>query len=142
MTRSVAERMAAGKPEAWIAKNPGDKVIGEIESVGTIVTDFGPSIVTTILQEDGSAVNVAWFGGVLKNQWQSLQPVVGMTVGIEFLGEKPSKTKGHKDYKDWFVLLDEATRPVGASSFVSPTAPAAAAPAAADGDDGFDPESF
>lgn len=132
--RTLEERLAAGKPEAWKPEKPGDSIVGEIEDITTIVTDFGPSPVTTILREDGSAVNVAWFGGVLKGKFDSLAPAVGMKVALQYLGTKPSKTKGHADYKDWYVLLDETTRPAGSQ----PVRVATAGPAA----DGATPDDF
>lgn len=126
--RSLAERMAAGKPEPFIFKDEGDFIQGVIEDIYEQSGDYGSYKVTTILTEDGSAHNVAWFGGVLKGQFDSKRPQVGMTIAIRYEGTKPSKVKGHQPYKDFWVLLDEATRPAGAP------APVPSAPAFAPGD--------
>lgn len=120
--RTLEERLAAGKPEAWQPAKEGDAIVGVIEDITTITTDYGPSIVTTLLTDDGTARNVAWFGGVLKGKWESLKPVIGMKVAVQYLGTKPSKVKGHAAYKDWYVLADEATRPAGAQPVSFPTA--------------------
>lgn len=131
--------MAAGKPEQFVFEKVGDSISGEIDAIGSVTTDYGTSAVLDVISsDDGEVYSVAMFGGVLSGKMETLRPQVGMTIAIRYEGKKPSKVSGHADYKDYWVLVDEGTRPATAPASIA----LAATPPAPSYDEGAGEEPF
>jgi hypothetical protein len=107
------EDRAAHPPRAW---NPEGKLSDDDQdtikdqSVAGIVDeiddrdhpDFGPWRMVTLRRRDGSRVNVAMIGAVLKNRAKSLE--IGDGLAITYKGRVKPKAEGYSDYADYDVI--------------------------------------
>lgn len=89
-------------PEGW-RPEPGDVLVGTVEDVDIGWSDFrGEYPILTIKAgngtkcantEPGDTVKVHCFHDVLFSRVATLRPVMGETVGVQFHGQQPHKTK-------------------------------------------------
>lgn len=90
--------------EAWIPKEAGDTVQGQVVTVDTRPSDYGEDYpYLEIEKENGTIVSVHAFHTVLKRELGRLGPKEGDYIGIRYAGKEKGRTA---DYEKYRVLLD------------------------------------
>jgi len=113
--RHAAEIDDGSLPLRW---NPDDipdtMIVGELLRYETIVTDFGPSQIAIVEDEDdGVAYGVALFRAVLKKKFDQLEPRPGDRVAVKYVGLEQPRQAGKNSYHNYVVKLERGT-PVAA----------------------------
>jgi hypothetical protein len=95
-------------------------LVGTLLRYETIVTDFGPSQVAVIEDEDdGTVYGVALFRSVLKKRFDVLEPRPGDRLGLKYVGLAEPRTKGANPYHN-YVLKVERNSPSAATPAEAP----------------------
>jgi len=87
-------------------------VAGIVQSITDAEDEFGGHRLVVIRRKDGSRVQIAGFGVILKDLFNRIQ--IGDAVGLEYEGEVTPKTPGYKDYPSYrieWVPADPKTQP-------------------------------
>jgi hypothetical protein len=94
-------------PDRWNPDDePGTTLVGELVGWEDIVTDFGPAKIAVIEdEEDGHRWGVALFRSVLKKRFETLDPRVGDTIGLKYVGVTPPRTKGGNEYHNYVMKV-------------------------------------
>jgi hypothetical protein len=99
---------------AWIAKTPGDTIVGAFIELTSGVTEKGPAPVVVLGTAEGERA-VFLFYETLKTGFRRAAPQPGERVAVRFNGMKAAKnpTAGRNaEYHDYTVAVDrEAGRP-------------------------------
>jgi hypothetical protein len=95
-------------PERWNPEDlPGAMLVGTLLRFETIVTDFGPSQVAVIQDEDdGTVYGVALFRSVLKKRFDTLEPRAGDRIGLKYVGLAEPRTKGANPYHNYVLKVE------------------------------------
>jgi hypothetical protein len=105
----------SGKP--WIAEKPGDQIIGVVEAVDKIRSDYadaktGEYKMVPLLdirnRDDNELYTVRGYGAALVSQIEKADPHVGDGIGIRFIGMEQPKTAGYAAYKNYTVKVIRA----------------------------------
>lgn len=94
-------------PDRW---NPDDiagtTLVGELVGWEEIVTDFGAAKIAIIEdEEDAHRWGVALFRSVLKKRFETLDPRIGDTIGLKYVGIQPPRTKGGNEYHNYVMKV-------------------------------------
>lgn len=138
MVRSLEDRINAEPAAGWKPEK-GDSVIGEIVSISEAPgTNWGPYPLIEIEKDDGTAVAVHAFHGVLKGELERLAPNEGDRIGIKYLGKKQGT---NQEYEAYNVALERATPKAVTSTPAngSTSAPTSTTPTASPVDDDEEP---
>lgn len=136
MARSLEDRLDAEPAAGW-KPEPGASVIGEIVSISTAPgTDWGPYPLIEIEKDDGTAVAVHAFHGVLKGELERLAPNEGDRIGIKYLGKKQGAKQTYEVYN---VVLERATPRAAATAAGLVTQAPTSAPTPTTADDDEEP---
>jgi hypothetical protein len=111
--QEVANLLDQERPQAWIAEEPGDQIVGTLVRYDKGTSQYGEADIAVVRTKDGERA-VWMFGAALRSQFGKIKPSPGEVVGIKFLGERVSGA-GNK-YKDWRVVVD---RPAATPDFES-----------------------
>lgn len=118
---SIADRLNS-EARSWrpidTAEYPDhpNPLVGEVVEVETGDGDYGPFPILTLLDDDGNEWRWSVFGGVAQGRIQKLNPQVGDTLGVKYLGEKPSKNHANRTYHDWRIVLERGSNPAPVAS--------------------------
>jgi hypothetical protein len=107
---SEVEDRAANPPRLWDPEKLLDRddtirdasVAGIVEELDTRESGFGEYRVSVLRRRDGSRVQVAWFGEVLKNRSKNL--VVGDAVALTYLGRVQPRDPNLGEYANFDVI--------------------------------------
>ena len=104
-------------PDRWNPDDvPGATLVGELVGWETIVTDFGEAKIAVIVdEEDDHRYGVALFRSVLKKRFEQLEPRIGDTIGVKYVGIQPPRTKGANEYHNYVVKVIPAAGSRGAT---------------------------
>jgi len=95
-------------PTRWNPEDlPGAMLVGTLLRYETIVTDFGPSQVAVIEDEDdGTVYGVALFRSVLKKRFDTLEPRAGDRIGLKYVGFAEPTKKGGNGYHNYVLKVE------------------------------------
>ena len=98
-------------PSRWNPDDlPGAMLVGTLLRFETIVTDFGPSQVAVIEDEDdGTVYGVALFRSVLKKRFDTLEPRPGDRIGLKYVGLAESAKKGGNAYHNYILKVEHTS---------------------------------
>ena len=101
---------------AW-KQQVGEKIVGELTAVDErLGYNDEPYPIITLRQGDGSERAVHAFHSVLRNELAKLNPRLGETIAIKYLGEV-AKEGGHGRYHHYKVAIDREQRPVNLAKY-------------------------
>lgn len=106
------DRLGADHPEAWKPED-GGMIVGKIVDFQRGHSNHpklrGPYPIAIVQPEDGDdLVSVHILPAVLRRGFERENPVIGDRIGIQYRGERESKTGGG-EYHDYRVRVDRAT---------------------------------
>lgn len=116
MTLSIADRLSKDA-QSW---RPIDSteypdhpnpLVGEVVETETGDGDYGEYPILTLLDDDGNEWRWSVFGGVAQGRIAKLNPQVGDTLGVKYLGEKPAKNFPNRTYHDWRIVIERGSNP-------------------------------
>lgn len=134
----LAELEAAEAPVATETWNPGEGelIVGPLQDVRIVNTQYGEKTVITVTDQHGffGTVDIV-LNSVLQKQYDNLQPMIGETIGIKYLGQQISQSTGNT-YKNYVLKVDrpDAAQPRLAGTQAAKPAAKPAAVATADND--------
>lgn len=100
-----------GSGKAWIPEKAGEQIMGVIESVEEIASEYskvGKCHIITVRDKAGELHSVRGYGTVLENRLRELDPKVGDGIGIRYLGVEQPKNQSYQAYKNWAVKIVRA----------------------------------
>lgn len=95
----------------WTPENPGDALVGCLEHVGVVQTDWGKSDIAYIRARCGVLRAVYLTCSVLIQRWNEVQPQIGERIAITYDGEREG---GEHPFKSF--LLDVERSPADRTS--------------------------
>lgn len=106
MSRNLREELSNwdGQFHTW-QPEPGDMIVGILQFVEQVETEYGVSKVATILDDEDHQRKSVWLSStVLANEWQRQMPSIGDRIGIKYGG------KHEKGYHMYALLVDNSAR--------------------------------
>ena len=119
---NLHDALDADLPESWTPM-PGEKIVGELVSVGSRESYYGPYPIVVVRDASGKEWAIHAFRQVLQSELVRARPRVGDQIGVKYEGQREDES-----YHRYRVLVD---RPPGAEVDWSQYDPEAASTAPA-----------